>query len=88
MPHSLAARVCTGTCTVVATALLLLAVSGATGFPEIALLVALSVAVGTLAATLTSPRRSTPAAAPTPAAPAPTPAPAPAAPSADYAHRL
>ncbi|WP_035793503.1 hypothetical protein [Kitasatospora mediocidica] len=72
MPHSLAARVCTGTCTVVATTLVLLAVSGATAFPEIALLVALSVAVGAFAATLVSPRRTTsaPAPAPAPAAPA------------------
>lgn len=76
MPHSLAARVCTGSCTVVATALVLLAISGATGFWEIALLVALSVAVGALAATLTFPRRT-----------APSSTPAPTAPTADYAHR-
>ncbi|MDH6135245.1 type III secretory pathway component EscV [Kitasatospora sp. MAA4] len=78
MPQSLAARVCTGSCTVVATTLLLLAVSGATGFPEIALLVVLAVAVGAFAATLVSPRRAAPAAPPAPAPAAPAAASTPA----------
>ncbi|MFI9273620.1 hypothetical protein ACIGXM_23315 [Kitasatospora sp. NPDC052896] len=57
MPHSLAARVCAGTCTVVVTALVLLALSGATGFPEVALLTLLSVVAGTLVAALPGRRR-------------------------------
>lgn len=78
MSHSLAARVCTGTGVTVACTLALLAVSGATGFPEIALLVLLAVAVGTLAATLPARRRTAPAPASTPAS---VPAPAAYAPS-------
>ncbi len=74
MSHSLAARVCTGSCVAVATTLVLLAVSGAAGFPEIALLVLCSVAVGALAVTLPNARRRTPVPVPAPAPRVPQPA--------------
>lgn len=52
MPRPTIAQLCTGTLTVVATTVALLAVSGATGVFEIAVLVAFAVALGTLATAL------------------------------------
>ncbi|MBO1418086.1 hypothetical protein [Streptomyces sp. FH025] len=48
MPRPSAARLCLGTFTVVATTVALLAVSGASGVLEVAVLVGLALALGTL----------------------------------------
>ncbi|MFJ9951077.1 hypothetical protein [Kitasatospora sp. NPDC091207] len=90
MPRPTTAQICLGTCTVVAAAVALLAVSGATGVLEIAVLVGFALALGTLVTLLslsTADRRrvttgpapattatTAPTAAPTAEAPAPAPA--------------
>ncbi|MEU1420957.1 hypothetical protein [Kitasatospora sp. NPDC005751] len=78
MPRPTTAQFCLGTCTVVAAAVALLAVSGATGVLEIAVLVGFALALGTLVTLLSlstaAQRRTTatPGAAPLQAdAPAP-----------------
>ncbi|MDH6577145.1 hypothetical protein [Kitasatospora sp. MAP5-34] len=80
MPRPTIAQLCTGTLTVVAAAVALLAVSGATGVLEIVVLVAFSLALGTLATALqmTAARRR-----PTPVAAGHVPAPRP-----EYARQL
>ncbi|MEV8096851.1 hypothetical protein [Kitasatospora sp. NPDC085879] len=52
MPRPTLPQICTGTFTVVASAVALLAVSGSTGVFEVAVLVAFAVALGTLATAL------------------------------------
>jgi hypothetical protein len=48
MPRPTLAQFCTGTLTIVVTTVVLLAVSGATGVPAVAALVAVAVALGVL----------------------------------------
>ncbi|GAA1080010.1 MULTISPECIES: hypothetical protein [Kitasatospora] len=52
MPRPTLPQICTGTFTVVVSAVALLAVSGSTGVFEVAVLVAFAVALGTLATAL------------------------------------
>ncbi|MFJ3791994.1 hypothetical protein [Kitasatospora sp. NPDC090091] len=71
MPRPTTAQICLGTFTVVASTVALLAVSGATGVREVAVLVGFALALGTLVALLplsTATRRgaSGPAPVPTP----------------------
>ncbi|WP_329487852.1 hypothetical protein OG618_14640 [Kitasatospora sp. NBC_01246] len=72
MPRPTTAQFCLGTCTVVAAAVALLAVSGATGVLEIAVLVGFALALGTLVTLLslsTAAQRRTTATAGTTATP-------------------
>ncbi|MCU7824575.1 hypothetical protein [Kitasatospora sp. DSM 101779] len=73
MPRPTLPQICTGTFTVVASAVALLAVSGSTGVFEVAVLVAFAVALGTLATALLmtlSAQRRPDHGAPSPAEPA------------------
>lgn len=81
MPRPTTAQTLLGTFTVVAATVALLAVSGATGVREVAVLVGFALALGTLVTLLSvsTAELRRPAAAPDPArTPAPAPAPAPA----------
>ncbi|MFF1902565.1 hypothetical protein [Kitasatospora sp. NPDC058218] len=81
MPRPTTAQFCLGTFTVVAAAVALLAVSGATGVLEIAVLVGFALALGTLVTLLslsTAAQRRAAVTAAVTTAPAPSPAAAPA----------
>ncbi|MCX5212689.1 hypothetical protein OG689_25970 [Kitasatospora sp. NBC_00240] len=62
MPRPTVAQICTGTLTVVVATVALLSVSGVTGALEIAVVVAVALALGTLATALSMAGRRRPAA--------------------------